>query len=356
MAESSRRLRASLRQRLALWALSSTLTTLALFGAGVFVVVAADERQDRLQGESAESANAEGAEAVVWAMLLAGVPAVLLAVGGALWLARRALLPLEDVIAGAEQFSHASLSRRLPVPARDDELRALTLALNQLFARLEEGFAALGRYASDASHELRTPLTVLCTDLEVALRHPRTVAEWEALARRSLSELQHLSSLVETLLELARAGTEPTTPMETVELRDLIDQALVPLGRVAQGALVSIEQHVLGSTLRCHPDALGSAVRALVDNAVRHAPRGRVRITARENDDGVVIDVDDDGPGVAPERREQILAPFARAPDSPGLGLGTTLARRIAEARGGTLTVGEAPELGGARFSLFLPK
>jgi len=83
------------------------------------------------------------------------------------------------------------------VPARQDELRELVVALNGLLARLEDGFGALAREAAEASHELRTPLAVIATDLEVALRRPRDADEWERVAGDALAEIRRLAGLVE---------------------------------------------------------------------------------------------------------------------------------------------------------------
>ena len=95
---------------------------------------------------------------------------------GAAWLARRALRPIEEITARAEQISAASLDARLPVPAAHDELRRLTEVLNGMMGRLESGFHQVARFTSDASHELRTPLAILRAELETALR-PGTTPE-----------------------------------------------------------------------------------------------------------------------------------------------------------------------------------
>src|SRR6185295_18417716 len=101
-----------------------------------------------------------------------------LSTAGALWLSRRALAPVDRVIAAAREITVENLDRRIDVPARDDELRTLVLTLNDLLDRIERGHRALAMFAADASHELRTPIAAICSELEVALRRPRSADDW----------------------------------------------------------------------------------------------------------------------------------------------------------------------------------
>jgi signal transduction histidine kinase len=367
-AAAMRRTRHTLRARLAYWMVLSTACTLVIFACVVYALVRAEANESMTSrdeaGEEAGGGAQDAREQVLFAMLIAAPLCLALSAAGAYVLSRRSLAPLDAVIRKASDTTASTLQRRLDVPARNDELLDLVLALNALFDRLNDGFDALGSYAASASHELRTPLAVVSNQLEVALRHPRKVEEWESIARTSLDEMSRLSVLVEALLELARAGS--TTTSRRFELRDELDQTCSSLeAHVRAGGAQLLLPHD-GEDIWVEGDSglLMNAVRELVRNAARYSPKGstvRVRVELRR-DELVAIVVEDDGPGVATAERSVIFAPFTRGRASSeagsdarrGLGLGLAIAKRSVEAWCGTLTVDDSPD-GGARFTILVP-
>lgn len=353
--------RHSLRGRLTLWVVLSTTVTVLVFACAVYVLVRAEAVENA--GQRGEDAR----EQVLMAMLLAGPACLALSVAGARILSRRALAPIETVIQKASTMTTEDLRERLAVPRQDDELRDLVAALNALLERLDRGFTALGSYAASASHELRTPVAVITSELEIALRRPRTAEAWEGIARTSLAEMHRLAGLIEALLELARAGSATSILHGRFELRTQLDQTLASLDASLQAAHAHLVLPDEGDEvwLRGDPGLLMNAVRELVRNATRHSPAGstiRVRVE-RPLAGRVAIHVDDDGLGVAPSERSAIFEPFARGHQGhagndatgalPGVGLGLAIAKRSVEPWGGTISVGDSPE-GGARFTILL--
>jgi len=297
------------------------------------------------------------------AMLIAAPLALAVAVGGAIMLSRRALAPLEAVIRGARSITASKLSERLALPRRRDELHVLIEEFNRLFARLEQGFAALSRYAADASHELRTPLAVVAAELDVSLLRPRTPEEWERAAQKSLQEIRQLARLVDSLLDLARAEG-PLERSVQFDIREPVDQLLA---RTAEQASANglILSYAEGSDQPIYvdgdPDALAIAIRNLVDNALRYTPRGgRVRVHLTSEQSQVRLSVEDSGPGVPSKERDAIFTPLARGASKvidrkpEGYGLGLAIARRIVERHGGSLSVEDA-DGGGAKFLIQVP-
>ena len=133
-------------------------------------------------------------------------PLVLLVVGaGGLWIARRALAPVEAIAASAERITAQRLDQRLPVPATGDELAKLTTVLNRMIDGLETSFRQATRFTADASHELRTPLTVIRGELESALRLGHFDPAQEKFLINLLEETERLSHITEGLLLLSRA-------------------------------------------------------------------------------------------------------------------------------------------------------
>lgn len=193
----------SLVRRLAKWIALCTASSFVVFALITYVVIH-DELIEPEHHAATELAM-DAAREVAGALLLAAPLVLLLAVFGTTFVTRRVLRPLEQVVAAAAAVTVRDLDRRLPVPTTRDEVRSVVLAFNQLLTRLEAGFAALGRFASEASHELRTPLTVIGAELEVMLQKPRAVDEWESSARMCLDEVRHLTRLIEALLDMSRA-------------------------------------------------------------------------------------------------------------------------------------------------------
>lgn len=354
--------RGSLARRIGAWVGLSTAAALLVFAVVSFVAVAWQEAGDNNPPGSA-AAEAEGSpedvlHEVLTAMIFAAPVGLGLAAGGAAWVTKRALSPVDDVIAAADGITAQKLDRRLPVPPGDDELAQLVTALNHLFDRLEQGHTALARFADDASHELRTPLTVVASELEIALRRPRTPEQWEATGRTALDEVERLGQLVGAMLRLARADAAPLVGVEPVDLTALVDTTVAarrPAGDA--GPAVVVAPGADATWVDGDAEALSVALSNLLDNALRYATAaGRVEISIEQKPDEVCAHVDDTGPGVPAEQREAILAPYSRGSGahSDGAGLGLAITKRIAEQHGGRLRVGDAPG-GGARFTLALP-
>jgi signal transduction histidine kinase len=221
--------------------------------------------------------------------------------------------------------------------------------------------AALRRqreFAADASHELRTPLTVIRSSVEHLRRsRPADAPEREALDDIE-AEVGQLTSLVDDLLLLARSDSGAIA----------LTRLPVDLGDVAAagaGALATTPAH-RGVSLGPDPEPaivdgdharLRQLTVILVDNAIRHTPRGgAVRVSVRRHDHEAVLEVDDDGPGIRPEDMPHVFERFWRAPGAAagGTGLGLAIAKSIVDLHDGRIVVTNRPA-GGARFIVRLP-
>jgi heavy metal sensor kinase len=293
------------------------------------------------------------------AQLLVGGPvALVLASLAGYLLAAAALRPVEAMRRQAAEISSEEPGRRLPLPEARDEIRRLGETLNSMLGRLEAGLARERRFAADASHELRTPLALLQTELELALRRPRSPEEHEQALRSAAEEVDRLARLAEDLLVLARAdaGRLPLrlAPIDPDDLLSSVARRFA--GRAASGGR--------GIELACAPDAslagdrlrLEQALGNLVDNALRHGA-GTVRLAAERSDGVVVLRVSDEGAGFAPDFLPRAFDRFARADEARGgggAGLGLAIAEAIVRAHGGHAAAANVPG-DGAVVSLSLP-
>ena len=312
-------------------------------GDGILVVGASlEEREEALAGLARELALV--------------LPLALVAATGAGYLlATAALRPVEAMRRRAAAITSDNVSYRLPVGSADDEIARLGVTLNEMLARLEDGLARERRFVADASHELRTPLALLQTELELALRRPRSREELEAAIRSATRETERLSRLAEDLLVLATAdrGTLPLR-LEALPAGELLDTVVRRFaaraeaeGRVLTSAADEIGVHA--DRLRVE-QALGN----LVDNALRHGS-GAIRVVAAERDGDIELRVADEGSFPAEEAR-RAFEPFTRGDDARsggGAGLGLAIVAAVARAHGGTARVGE--DAGGTAVVLGLP-
>lgn len=284
----------------------------------------------------------------------------LAALGGAV-IARAALRPVDEMTRTARRITAEDLSRRVERPSTGDEMERLALTLNGMLARLEAAFTQTRRFAADAAHELRTPLAALRGGIEVALRAERTPEEYRRVLASSLEEAERLIRLAEDLLLLSRSTAGPEVARAPVDLEPLLLEVFDAGARLGQAAGVSVRIDTMApSTVRGDATALRRALLNLVENAVKYTPPGgKVELGLTTADGIAVLTVSDAGIGIAPADAERIFEPFvrldaARARDTGGAGLGLAIARSVATAHGGTLSVESQPGAG-SRFVLRLP-
>jgi heavy metal sensor kinase len=293
--------------------------------------------------------------------LLLGLPIGVAAAGlGGYAVARGALAPVNRMAERARSITAARLNDRLPIHNPHDELGRLALVFNQTLERLEESFQQMQRFTADVSHELRTPLTAIRTVGEVALRDTRSPDAYREIVGSMLEEVDRLTCLVDRLLTLSRAGSQPAhLSIEPVNLRDLADEVTAHLSVLAEEKRQSIVVRHLGAA-RCEGDRLmlRQAVINLVDNAIKYSPvESEIQVRVCASATHATLEVSDNGPGIDPERSARIFDRFYRggyAGDCVGIGLGLSIAKWAVEVNRGELTW-EARAGGGSTFRIALP-
>jgi signal transduction histidine kinase len=281
------------------------------------------------------------------------VPVVVALAGLATWfLAGRALRPVRAITEETGRIRGGRLHARVPVPATGDEIATLATTMNEMLDRLQRDDERRRRFVSDASHELRSPVAVLRATADAALACPAD-ADAVELATTVRIEADRMSAMISDLLALARHDEGLPPPAAVVDLDDIV------LAEASRGRALPVDVHsVSAARVRGRPDELGRMVTHLLDNAVRHA-RAQVRVALSVQDGDAVLVVDDDGPGVPPERRQAVFERFvrlddARTRDGGGAGLGLAVVAATARGAGGSADVTDSP-LGGARFVVTLP-
>lgn len=301
--------------------------------------------------------RAESLQRLFRELLFAAPLALLLASLAGYGLAAAALRPVEAMRRRAAAVS-ATSPGRLPVPAARDEISRLATTLNEMLERLEAAFEHERLFVANASHELRTPLAMLRTELELALRRPRSHDELHDAVSSAAQETNRLSELAEDLLLIARAdqGGLPirAEPTNADDLLSAVADRFAARAR-EQGRAVSVrpaESYVDVDIARVE-----QALTNLVENALAYGA-GEIDLFAVERDDVVELHVTDDGAGFPEGFLGRAFDRFSRADEARntgGSGLGLSIVALIAQAHGGSADAANRPE-GGADVWLSLPR
>jgi two-component system OmpR family sensor kinase len=229
-----------------------------------------------------------------------------------------------------------------PLPT---ELQPLARNLNDLLARLDQALSSQRRFTADAAHELRTPLAALTLQLDLARRAQAPTAVAGAFADLEAG-VARASHVVEQLMTLARVEPEAMAQQRTA--CDLV--AIAKDAIVARATLAADKRIDLGiaratpAIVMGDPTSLGILLSNLLDNALRYTPSGgRIDVTIDHNDDAVTLVVADTGPGIAQEARERVFDRFFRGEerDVAGTGLGLSIVKRIVDAHGASIELGD---------------
>jgi two-component system, OmpR family, sensor histidine kinase MtrB len=273
-----------------------------------------------------------------------------------LWAGRRALRPLTELTAAASRVARGDLQARLPRQA-DPELAPLAAAFNDTADALEARVRRDARFAGDVSHELRSPLTTMANAAAVLRRRRGELSETADRALELLlSEVDRFQRMVVDLLAISRDDQQPADISgETVDLGELVRNVINPRA----GPRPELEITNPAPVVHGDPRRLERVVANLLDNADKYAG-GPVRVAVLRRDGRARLEIDDAGPGVPTEFREQVFERFTRGAlaghrgQSAGSGLGLALVAQHVRRQNGTVWVEDRPG-GGARFVVELP-
>jgi len=270
------------------------------------------------------------------------------------WLIGVSLAPLSRVASAAGTRDASALSA-LPTAGLPGEVAPLVDAFNSLLARLATAFDAQRHFVADAAHELRTPLTALKLQLGL-LRDSAPGPEQDAAIARLRGGIDRAVHLVEQLLALARAEPGASAAVQALDLTDIARQAVADVQPLAERAGIALLLDAPEPLpLQGDPQALRSALRNLVDNAVKYGAH-TVQVAVLRSANGPLLRVDDDGPGIPLAARERVFDRFQRGESSgtEGSGLGLAIVRAAARQQGANVSLGNSP-LGGLRAEMAWP-
>jgi len=300
-------------------------------------------------------------------LLLAGGTLVTVGIAGGvgLLLAWLALRPIDRITQAAGRIARTQdLGRRLPAPPTEDEVGRLVSTFNAMLDRLDRLFQAQQGLGADVSHELRTPLTTIRGNVDLLRRGAADDPVEHGAALDAIEgEVDRMNRLVADLLLLAQADAGVKLEKQTVELDTLIlhvyrQAQLMSATHTPSGERVAVRLgHEDQAIVEGDPDRLKQLLLNLIDNALKYTPPGGcITLSLYYDQDWVRVSVEDTGVGIPPDVLPHIFDRFYRAQREgrKGVGLGLSIARWIAEAHGGHLSV-ESRVGKGSTFTLWLP-
>lgn len=274
------------------------------------------------------------------------IPIVLLLIAvGSWWLGSIALTPIENIRRAAERITAERLDERIPSGDPADEIGGLIDVLNATFERLQGSFEQAARFSADASHQLKTPIAILRAGIEEILHQPGLSDEQRERVSDLLQQTRRLSSVAENLLLLSRADTGRLALRATqIDLSKLLEGSLEDARILGAGSDLQIEANIPESLpMNGDREMILLTVQNLVENAVKYnRPGGKILVSAEKRDHEVQIYVGNNGPGIPPKRAPHVFERFYRArgdEQTRGHGLGLSIARELARAHGGDLTL-----------------
>jgi signal transduction histidine kinase len=284
-------------------------------------------------------------------LIISAVPTLLAALAASWLVAGRALRPLREVAATADEIGRTrDFGRRLPARRSRDEVSLFSTSFNRMLEALAGALESQRRFVADASHELRTPLATIQGNAGLLAQGPEVPDDVRRAAAADIAgESERMARLTDRLLTLARADSGLELAMAPVELRPLVAEAARQVASLHPDKGITVEAAEL--SVAGDQDALRQLIVILLDNATRHA-RSSVSISLRAEAEWARLMVADDGPGIPVEERELIFRRFYKGDQSRsggGAGLGLAIARWIAEQHRGRIIAGEGPA-GGAAF------
>ncbi|MPL88414.1 Adaptive-response sensory-kinase SasA [bioreactor metagenome] len=266
---------------------------------------------------------------------------------------RNQLRPIQRLARAADAFGKGQVVSYHPSGAT--EVRTAGAAFVDMRARIIRQIEQRTLMLSGISHDLRTPLTRLRLGLSMLPEEDDTRDEIAAMER----DVAEMGKLVDAFLDFAREGATAGEP-ERIDPCRLVARVVEDAERAGQQVALTACPGAGQIEITARPDAIRRALENLIGNAVRYGTRAEVSVVLSPK--SVRILVEDDGPGIPPERREEALRPFARLDPSrnqdrgPGVGLGLSIAADVMRRHGGSLRLGESARLGGLCAELVLPR
>jgi len=277
-----------------------------------------------------------------------------------LFLARRALAPIDAVTKTASEIEKGDLSRRIKIPIANDEIGRLARTFNKMIARLEDTFNREKRFTSDASHELRTPITIISAKAEAALTKSKKIEDYRKALKVIIRETKRVSFLLSQLLLLARSDEgKSILNIEKIDLKMIIESIIIEMNDKAKQKNIRLsltsEQNLV---IKADQTFIIMLFLNIIENSIKYNKKGGfTNICFYKEDNNAKVIIEDNGIGISDENLIHVFDRFYRVSESrsdKGSGLGLSIVKEIVETHKGQIKIDS--KLGkGTKFEVSLP-
>jgi two-component system, OmpR family, sensor histidine kinase ArlS len=270
--------------------------------------------------------------------------------------------PINRIIREVNEISSHNLSHRIYAGEGQDELSRLANTFNELLNRLQESFNIQRRFISNASHELSTPLTSISSQLQVTLHKDRTSEEYQHVLHSIQEDVEQMSQLTKSLLEIAKTGYEGGIELKEVRIDEILLKVVTDVKKLNNAYNVELEfGDIPDDDKEClafgNVDLLYSALKNITENGCKYSPDKQAEVMLTFRNKQIIVEIKNQGDVIAEEEMENIFHPFYRSGNSAetkGFGLGLALAKRIISLHKGSIKVQSGVQTG-TIFTIILP-
>ncbi len=274
------------------------------------------------------------------------------------YIAGKSIAPINRVIITANRISRENLRERISLPGNKDEIHLLISTINELLNRLEDNLLREKQFTSDASHELRTPLSVIKGTLEVLIRKPREIYQYEEKINYCIRETDRMTQLIDQLMFLARFDSGNLLPNKiTTNIESIVSGIVSRLKPLLIEKNITVNLNCGGDNAAVvDPSMMEIIFENLITNSIKYSDNNKnIKIEIKSDSDSLICSVKDQGFGMTDEQIKKIFDRFYRNDNSRnsevgGFGLGLSIVKKLCELHDIKLNVESTPGSGTAFY------
>ncbi len=255
------------------------------------------------------------------------------------YIAGKSIEPINNLITITNRITRENLKERISLPGNKDEIYLLISTINELLNRLEDNLLREKQFTSDASHELRTPLSVIKGTLEVLIRKPREIAQYEDRIKCCIKETDRMTKLIDQLLLLARYDSGKVLPNKIkVDVKSLLSDIIIRLQPILTDKNINIKFSNGGDAVATvDPSMMEIIFENLITNSIKYSDSYKnIEIELKNDSGSLICSIKDQGFGMKEDQIKKIFDRFYRNDDSrnsevDGFGLGLSIVKKLCE-------------------------